>query len=89
MMAPVKGSQTPASCPKATGFPADRIILEITEHDFMESYDDLLRTIVSLRARGVKIAVDDAGSGYASMRHILNVYIRSTLASRTTSTVME
>jgi EAL domain-containing protein (putative c-di-GMP-specific phosphodiesterase class I) len=56
------------------GFPADRIILEITEHDFVENYDDLLRALVPLRMRGVKIAVDDAGSGYASMRHILNVH---------------
>ena len=27
----------------------------------------------SLRRSGVRIAVDDAGSGYASMRHILNI----------------
>lgn len=40
----------------------------------MENYDDLLRALVPLRMRGVKIAVDDAAPGYASMRHILNVH---------------
>jgi EAL domain-containing protein (putative c-di-GMP-specific phosphodiesterase class I) len=55
------------------GLPADRIILEITEHDYVEDYDQLRRALQLLRAAGVKIAIDDAGSGYASMRHILNV----------------
>jgi EAL domain-containing protein (putative c-di-GMP-specific phosphodiesterase class I) len=55
------------------GFPAERIVIEITEHDRVENYDELLRALAPLRARGVKIAIDDAGSGYASIRHILNL----------------
>jgi EAL domain-containing protein (putative c-di-GMP-specific phosphodiesterase class I) len=55
------------------GLPAGSIILEITEHDYVEDYDELRRALQPLRAAGVKIAIDDAGSGYASMRHILNV----------------
>lgn len=55
------------------GLPADRIILEITEHDHVEDYDALRRALKPLRAQGVMIAIDDAGSGYASMRHILNI----------------
>lgn len=55
------------------GSPANRIMLEITEHDHVENYDHLMRALVPLRERGVRIAVDDAGSGYASMRHILNI----------------
>jgi EAL domain-containing protein (putative c-di-GMP-specific phosphodiesterase class I) len=54
-------------------FPAEQIILEITEHDHVENYETLMSALAPLRARGVKIAVDDAGSGYASMRHILNI----------------
>lgn len=53
--------------------PAEQIMLEITEHDQVENYDELHRALAPLRKRGVKIAVDDAGSGYASMRHILNL----------------
>jgi EAL domain-containing protein (putative c-di-GMP-specific phosphodiesterase class I) len=55
------------------GFPAEKIILEITEQDHVENYDDFSHALVPLRLRGVKIAIDDAGSGYSSMRHILNI----------------
>jgi EAL domain-containing protein (putative c-di-GMP-specific phosphodiesterase class I) len=55
-------------------FPPGRLILEITEHDHVENYDDLIRSLSALRTQGLKIAIDDAGSGYASMRHILNVH---------------
>jgi EAL domain-containing protein (putative c-di-GMP-specific phosphodiesterase class I) len=55
------------------GFPAEKIILEITEHDYVENYDDFSYALAPLRQRGVKIAIDDAGAGYSSMCHILNV----------------
>lgn len=32
-----------------------------------------MRALTQLRALGVKVAVDDVGSGYASMRHVLNI----------------
>ncbi|MBB3950261.1 sensor domain-containing phosphodiesterase [Aureimonas jatrophae] len=51
--------------------PSDRIVLELTEHDKVEDYWLLNEALDPLRALGVRIAVDDAGSGYASMRHIL------------------
>jgi diguanylate cyclase (GGDEF)-like protein/PAS domain S-box-containing protein len=53
--------------------PHERIVLEITEHDLINEYlqvDDILRP---LRALGVRVAVDDAGAGYASFRHILEL----------------
>lgn len=55
------------------GYPADRIMLEITEHDHVENYHDLMKPLTELRAQGVRVAIDDAGSGYASMRHILSI----------------
>lgn len=51
----------------------ERIVLEITEHDHVDDYGALLRALEPLRARGVRVAIDDAGAGYASMRHILNI----------------
>ncbi|MEF2072191.1 sensor domain-containing phosphodiesterase [Consotaella aegiceratis] len=54
-------------------YPTERIVLEITEHDYVEDYDGLRAALAPLRASGVGIAIDDAGSGYASMRHILNI----------------
>jgi len=53
--------------------PAERIVLEITEHDVIETYGGLQSALRGLRRRGVRIAVDDAGAGYASFRHILRL----------------
>jgi EAL domain-containing protein (putative c-di-GMP-specific phosphodiesterase class I) len=50
-----------------------QIILEITEHAAVTDYDALFQALVPLRARGARLAIDDAGAGYASMRHILNL----------------
>jgi EAL domain-containing protein (putative c-di-GMP-specific phosphodiesterase class I) len=48
-----------------------RVILEITEHATVTEYDHLLQALAPLRALGLRISVDDAGAGYASLRHIL------------------
>ncbi len=50
-----------------------RIIIEVTEHADVSDYAELLRVLTPLRALGARIAIDDAGAGYASMRHILNI----------------
>jgi EAL domain-containing protein (putative c-di-GMP-specific phosphodiesterase class I) len=55
------------------GLPLDRIVLEITEHSDVENYDTLMSVLEPLRGQGLKLAVDDAGAGYSSLRHILNV----------------
>jgi PAS domain S-box-containing protein len=51
--------------------PYARIVLEITEHSSVEDYDALARALRPLREAGTRIAVDDAGAGYATFRHIL------------------
>ena len=55
------------------GVAAHRIVLEITEHDVIEAYDQLEAALSGLRRHGVRVAVDDAGAGYASFRHILRL----------------
>ncbi|MBF6616184.1 MAG: EAL domain-containing protein [Candidimonas sp.] len=50
---------------------ARRIVLEITEHANVEDYASLSNVLSELRMTGVRLAVDDAGAGYASLRHIL------------------
>jgi EAL domain-containing protein (putative c-di-GMP-specific phosphodiesterase class I) len=52
---------------------AQRIVLELTEHADVADYDALRTALVPLRALGLRIAVDDAGAGFASMSHILNL----------------
>jgi EAL domain-containing protein (putative c-di-GMP-specific phosphodiesterase class I) len=53
------------------GVPYNRLLLEITEHHPIDDYDELLGALKPLRDRGVRIAIDDAGAGYSSFRHIL------------------
>lgn len=50
-----------------------RIVLEITEHVTVPDYAGVLEALAPLRRRGARLAIDDAGAGYASMRHILNL----------------
>jgi EAL domain-containing protein (putative c-di-GMP-specific phosphodiesterase class I) len=45
------------------------LILELTEREPVEDYGALARVVEGLGS--VKLAVDDAGAGYASLRHIL------------------
>ncbi len=51
----------------------DRIVLELTENLAVDEYAPLMAALAPLRRRGLRIAVDDAGSGFASMRHILQL----------------
>lgn len=51
-----------------------RIVLEITEHAAVTDYEALTTVLQPLRARGAHLAIDDAGAGYASMRHILHLH---------------
>jgi EAL domain-containing protein (putative c-di-GMP-specific phosphodiesterase class I) len=53
--------------------PLPRIVLEITEHEIVENYERLLGILRPLRERGLRIAVDDAGAGFSSLRHILQI----------------
>lgn len=50
---------------------ASRVLVEVTEHSSVADYDTLLAGADVLRRMGARIAVDDAGAGYASFRHIL------------------
>jgi EAL domain-containing protein (putative c-di-GMP-specific phosphodiesterase class I) len=52
---------------------AQRVVIEVTEHDAVARYDELVAALQPVRASGARIAVDDAGSGYASLQHILRL----------------
>jgi EAL domain-containing protein (putative c-di-GMP-specific phosphodiesterase class I) len=49
-----------------------KIVLEITEHLPIASYAELMNALADLRTR-VRLAVDDAGSGYAGLQHLLEI----------------
>jgi len=52
---------------------AERLVIELTEHTSIDDYGPLGTVLARLRARGAKLAVDDVGAGYASLRHILHL----------------
>jgi PAS domain S-box-containing protein len=52
---------------------AARITVEITEHAVVTDYDALVAVVDEIHRRGARLAVDDAGAGYASMQHILRL----------------
>ena len=49
------------------------VVFEITEHVVVEDYLALRGAIAGWRRRGVRLAIDDAGAGYASLRHVLSL----------------
>ena len=50
-----------------------RLNVEITEHAVIEDYPLLRERLTDLRVAGAQIAVDDAGAGFASLRHIVQI----------------
>lgn len=55
------------------GIAPEWIVLEITEHAAVPDYDALRTALAPIRLRGGRLAVDDAGAGFASLRHILRL----------------
>lgn len=50
-----------------------RVVIELTEHQEIDDYEAFSQALAGVRAKGCRIAVDDAGSGFASLRHILRI----------------
>jgi EAL domain-containing protein (putative c-di-GMP-specific phosphodiesterase class I) len=55
------------------GFPADRIVLEVTEQEPIASYEEFADALRPLRAAGTQLAVDDVGAGNAGLMHIAHL----------------
>lgn len=53
--------------------PYHRIVLEITEHAAVQNYAALRERLAHARAQGLRLAIDDAGAGYASLHHIVEL----------------
>jgi EAL domain-containing protein (putative c-di-GMP-specific phosphodiesterase class I) len=51
----------------------DRLVIEATEHARIDDYEAVGRALSALRTLGVRLAVDDAGAGFASLRHIVRL----------------
>ncbi|MFC4066276.1 sensor domain-containing phosphodiesterase [Actinoplanes subglobosus] len=55
------------------GDQASRVVVEVTEHTAIDDYSRVADVLDRIRAMGARLAVDDAGAGYASMQHILRL----------------
>jgi diguanylate cyclase (GGDEF)-like protein len=52
------------------GFPPGRLEVEITETALMADLAAARRTVLALKAQGLRIALDDFGTGYSSLSHL-------------------
>src|SRR4051812_12852624 len=61
---------TPECSALLHSLPLERVVLELSEHDPVTDYGGLLAVISPLRDRGMRLAIDDVGAGFSSLRHI-------------------
>lgn len=54
--------------------PLDRIVLEVTEHAAVADYKPLLTALRPYRERGLRVAIDDVGTGFAGLGHLVQLH---------------
>jgi len=67
-------ASTPAAVELISRGPADRVVVEITEHSRIRNRRALSESLEAIRTRGARVAVDDAGAGFAGLQQILDLH---------------
>jgi EAL domain-containing protein (putative c-di-GMP-specific phosphodiesterase class I)/putative methionine-R-sulfoxide reductase with GAF domain len=49
------------------------LVIELTEQEAVDDYDGLRACLAGWLDRGVRLALDDAGAGYSSLRHVVEL----------------
>ena len=60
-----------------TGFPPEKLVLEITENALIEHNENILKTLSMLRGYNIQIALDDFGTGYSSIHYLTRLPINT------------
>ena len=71
--ASLQGSEivdTVSRCLDESEFPANRLVIEITENVFLEESAQVSSRLAALRSLGVRLALDDFGTGYSSLSYL-------------------
>ena len=53
-----------------TGFPAERLVIEITESSLFADLELARSIVTSLKNQGIRLALDDFGTGFSSLAHL-------------------
>ncbi|WP_440905281.1 EAL domain-containing protein [Catenovulum sp. SX2] len=53
--------------------PADKLVLEITESSVIEQQADMLEVLSRLSMRGIKLSIDDFGTGFSSVERLIDL----------------
>lgn len=65
-----------------TGLPGTALVLEITEGSWLSDRERIAERLAVLREHGVRVAVDDFGTGYASLDYLVSFPVDSLKVDR-------
>jgi diguanylate cyclase (GGDEF)-like protein len=69
--------------------PPELVCLEITESSFMENPQRALHTLGRLRALGIRLSIDDFGTGFSSLAYLRKLRVHEIKVDRTFIAAME
>ncbi|MBT1003923.1 EAL domain-containing protein [Paenarthrobacter sp. DKR-5] len=72
-LSPAAVNETAARMLADCGPDLGRLVLEVTETAVVHNYESLRACIAPLREQGLRLAIDDTGAGYSSLRHIIEL----------------
>jgi EAL domain-containing protein (putative c-di-GMP-specific phosphodiesterase class I)/putative methionine-R-sulfoxide reductase with GAF domain len=51
----------------------ERLVVELTEQEVVDDYERLRLDLAPWLVRGIRVAIDDTGAGYSSLRHVIEL----------------